>query len=209
MIDHIVFDIGKVLLHYDPELGFMDVIPDADERKRFLDEVCTSEWNVEQDRGRSWAEAEAALIAQYPDQANRIRAFRANWHKMVSHAYDGSVAILRHLIADGHDITMLTNFASDTFREAQARFPFLTEARGVTVSGDVGLIKPDTAIYRLHAETFGLTPERTLFIDDSPANVEGARRAGWQAVQFTNAEALKSDLERLGFMSGLENGPEV
>ncbi len=117
-IRHIVFDIGKVLIHYDPELPFRRIIPDKDRRTWFLTEVCSSGWNVEQDRGRGWAEAENLLIATFPDEAENIRAFRQNWREMVPHAYDGSVAILNALVAAGHDVTMLTNFASDTFREA-------------------------------------------------------------------------------------------
>lgn len=197
-IHHVVFDIGKVLIHYDPELAYVELIPDAGQRQWFLGNICTSPWNIEQDRGRDWPEAEALLIEQYPDHTDHIRAFRQNWRKMVPHSYEGSVAILRSLIAADHDVTMLTNFASDTFREAQQIFPFLTEPRGVTVSGDVKLIKPDRAIYDLHVQSFALDPAATLFIDDSLANVEGARAAGWQAVHFTDAVKLEQDLKALG-----------
>ncbi|MEX6504857.1 HAD family hydrolase [Jiella sp. M17.18] len=197
-IAHVVFDIGKVLIHYDPHLAFFEILPDAAERAAFLAEVCSHEWNLEQDRGRSWEEAEAEAIARHPDRADEIRAFRTNWAKMVPYAYDDTVAILRELLAAGVDVTMLTNFASDTFREAQGIYPFLTESRGVTVSGDIRLIKPDRAIYDHHVESFGLTPGNTLFIDDSAANVEGARAAGWQAIQFVAPHQLRADLKALG-----------
>ena len=197
-IDHIVFDIGKVLIHYDPSIPFSRLIPDETERKWFFDNVCTHDWNVEQDRGRAWADAEALLIEVHPDREEHIRAFRKHWHEMVSHAYDDSVAIMEGLIDDGQDVTMLTNFASDTFREAQVRFPFLTKPRGVTVSGDVGLIKPDIAIYETHARSFGLNPAATIFIDDSAPNVEGAKAAGWDAVLFTGADKLRADLTARG-----------
>ncbi|MBZ9789482.1 HAD family phosphatase [Rhizobium sp. 3T7] len=197
-IDHIVFDIGKVLVHYDPNIPFSRLIPDEGERKWFFDNVCTHDWNVEQDRGRTWADAEALLIEVHPDREEHIRAFRKHWHEMVPHSYDDSVAIMEGLIADGQDVTMLTNFASDTFREAQVRFPFLTKPRGVTVSGDVGLIKPDIAIYETHAKSFGLNPAATIFIDDSAPNVEGAKAAGWDAVLFTGADQLRTDLAARG-----------
>ncbi|KXF78352.1 2-haloalkanoic acid dehalogenase [Paramesorhizobium deserti] len=197
-VKHIVFDIGKVLIHYDPHLGYQDIIPDENERRWFFENVCTHDWNVEQDRGRTWAEAEAVLIEVYPERTDHIRAFRKSWHKMVPHAYDGSVAILEQLVAGGHDVTMLTNFASDTLREAQVRYPFLTVSRGVTVSGDIGLLKPDKAIYDHHVRAFDLEPSATLFIDDTAANVEGARAAGWQAVQFIGPKQLKADLRRAG-----------
>jgi 2-haloacid dehalogenase len=197
-IRHIVFDIGKVLVHYDPDIPFSRLIPDAGERKWFFDNVCTSAWNLEQDRGRTWEEAESLLIAEHPDHAENIRNFRRHWHDMVPHAYDDSVALLEGLIDDGHDVTLLTNWASDTFREARARFPFLEKPRGVTVSGDIGLIKPDRAIYDHHVASFGLDPAASLFIDDSQKNVDGAKAAGWQAVLFTDARTLKADLERFG-----------
>ena len=198
VIRHIVFDIGKVLIHYDPDLPFSRLIPDADRRKWFFDNVCTHDWNIEQDRGRTWAEAEALLIADFPEQEDNIRAFRANWHEMVSHHYEDSVAIMLGLIEDGRDVTMLTNFASDTFAEARERFPFLNRPRGVTVSGEVRLLKPDRAIYDRHAKDFGLDPTASLFIDDSAKNVQVAIDAGWQAVLFEGAGKLEQDLRRLG-----------
>ncbi|TIV92511.1 MAG: HAD family phosphatase, partial [Mesorhizobium sp.] len=197
-IRHIVFDIGRVLIHYDPNIPFSRLIPDAEARKWFFDNVCTHDWNLEQDRGRTWAEAEALLVAEYPSHAENIRNFRRHWHEMVPHAYDDSVRIMETLIDAGHDVTLLTNFAVDTLAEARQRFDFLGRPRGVTVSGEIGLIKPDRAIYDHHIAAFGLEPSATLFIDDSQKNVDGAKAAGWQAVLFTDAKALKADLERLG-----------
>jgi len=197
-IRHVVFDIGKVLIHYDPNLPFRRLIPDDAERAQFFAEVCTHEWNLEQDRGRAWKDAEALLIAAHPDKEDLIRAFRLHWAEMVPHAYDGTVEIMERMIDEGRDVTMLTNFAADTFKEARDLFPFLNRPRGVTVSGEVGLIKPDVAIYRLHAETFALDPSASLFIDDSAKNVKGAQAAGWKAVLFTEPERLKTDLARYG-----------
>ena len=197
-IQHIVFDVGRVLLHYEPEIPFRRLIPDADCRRWFLDTVCTPAWNIEQDRGRSWEDAEAILVEAYPDHEDNIRGFRRHWHEMISHSYDDSVAIMKSLVGRGEDVTLLTNFASDTFAEVRERFDFLNTPRGATVSGEVRLIKPDGAIYRHHVETFDLKPDATLFIDDSQANVDGAKAAGWQAVLFKNAEALEADLERFG-----------
>lgn len=197
-IRHIVFDIGRVLIHYDPDIPYRRLIPDLERRAWFFANVCTHEWNLEQDRGRSFADAEALLIAQHPGEAENIRAFRRHWHEMVSHAYDDSVAIMRALIGAGRDVTMLTNFSAETFVDARKIFPFLNEPRGVTVSGEIGLIKPDQAIYDRHVADFGLEPGATLFIDDSVGNVEGAIAAGWQAVHFTDAAALARDLAARG-----------
>lgn len=197
-IKHIVFDIGRVLLHWDPELPYRQLIPDDARRRWFLDEVCNGTWNKEQDRGRGWAVAEDVLIAEYPDEADLIRAYRTNWHDMVPHAYTDVADLLVALVDSGHDVTMLTNFNDETFDEVIERFDFLKRPRGVTVSGAVRLLKPDRAIYDHHAKTFELEPAAIFFTDDSPANVQAAIDAGWNAVLFENAEKLKADLAKYG-----------
>jgi 2-haloacid dehalogenase len=95
-------------------------------------------------------------------------------------------------------VTALTNFAADTFDEARGLYPFLDQFRGITVSAHVGVMKPELAIYRHHEKAFGLDPAAILFFDDSPANVEGARAAGWNAELYTDAEAMRADLARYG-----------
>jgi 2-haloacid dehalogenase len=197
-IRHVVFDLGQVLIRWDPEAPYRRLIPDAEERRRFLTEVVTHEWNLEQDRGRSWEDAEAALIAVHPNHADLIRAFRANWWEMVPGQIDENVAILDSLIENGTDVTALTNWAADTFAETVARFPFLSRFRGITVSAHVRLVKPDAAIYRRHAADFGLSAPHTLFFDDSPANVAAARAVGWRAEQYLSTERLSADLRRYG-----------
>ena len=197
-IKHIVFDIGRVLLHWDPELPYHRLIPDETRRRWFLDHVCNGAWNQEQDRGRSWSEAEAVLIADYPDEADLIRAYRMHWHEMVPHAYLEVASILEALIDNGHDVTMLTNFNDQTFNEVIERFDFLKRPRGVTVSGVVRLLKPDRAIYDHHVAAFSLEPGSIFFTDDSPANVQAAMNAGWNAVLFENSEKLKTDLGSFG-----------
>jgi 2-haloacid dehalogenase len=200
-IRHIVFDIGKVLVHYDPDLPFSRLIPDEAERKWFFDNVCTSAWNIEQDRGRTWEDAEAEIIPLFPDHEENIRGFRRHWHEMVPYAYDDSVALMEGLIDTGHDVTLLTNWAADTFVEARSRFPFLEKPRGITVSGEIRAIKPERAIYDHHATTFGLTPAATIFIDDSQKNIDGAKAAGWQAVLFTDVPTLRRDLADRGIQA--------
>ena len=197
-IRHIVFDIGKVLIHYDPNLPYKRMIPDDEERKWFFENVCTHDWNVEQDRGRTWLEAEELLLEKFPDREEHIRAFRKYWHEMVPYAYEASVAHLERLVAEGRDVTLLTNFAGDTFEQACEIFPFLKKPRGVTVSAYVRLIKPDPNIYKTHTEAFRLDPKHTLFIDDSLPNVEAARAFGWQAVQYLDADTLDADLRDYG-----------
>ena len=197
-IRHVVFDLGQVLIAYDPEAPYRRLIPDEETRRRFFREVTTHDWNLEQDRGRDWREAEDLLIATHPQHADLIRAFRANWWQMIPGAIADNVAIVGDLIDRGIDVTALTNWAPDTFAEAEVRFPILRRFRGITVSGRVKLVKPDPAIYALHAQTFGLAPDATLFFDDNPANVEAARTVGWHAEQYVSTEVLRADPRRYG-----------
>ena len=198
MVKHIVFDIGRVLIDWDAEIPYRRLIPEEETRRWFLANVCTPAWNKDQDRGRSWADGEALLIATYPDHEELIRAYRRHWNEMVPGPIDGTAEILSALVEAGHDVTMLTNFHQDTFQIALERFPVLTKPRGVTVSGDIGIVKPDIAIYRHHAGAFGLDPAETIFFDDSPENIVGAKAAGWQAHVFTDAETMRRDLAAAG-----------
>ncbi|MEJ0012234.1 MAG: HAD family phosphatase [Bauldia sp.] len=197
-IKHIVFDLGQVLIAYDMEAPYRRLVPDEESRRKFFADTAIHNWNLEQDRGRTWGDAEAALIAKHPHHADLIRAFRANWWEMIPGPLDANIAIVEDLIERGLDVTALTNWAPDTFAEAEAKFPILQRFRGITVSGRVGLIKPDAEIYDLHARTFGLTPGATLFFDDNPLNVDGARARGWQAEVYVSTDTLMSDLRRYG-----------
>lgn len=200
-IQHIVFDVGQVLLHWNPELVYLDRITDAESRRGFLTSVCSPQWNIEQDRGRDWAEAEALLIDQHPEHEDNIRAFRSDWIKSVPYAYQDVVDLYQQLMDAGYDVTLLTNFNQHTFLEAKAKYPFLGKARSETVSGLVQMIKPDAEIYQHHTHTHDLEREQTLFIDDSANNVAAARQWGWQAIHFAGREGaarLHEELQGYG-----------
>ncbi len=197
-IKHIVFDLGNVLVRWDPEIPYRRLIPDAVARRRFLDEVCNSAWLARTDAGATWPEAEAELIAKYPADAAMIREFRRHHAEMIPGPIEGSTAIANGLIDAGYDVTALTNWAADTFLEAEQRFPVFHRFRGVTVSARIGTIKPDALIFRHHAETFGLAPPATLFFDDSAKNVAAARLAGWNAEVFVDPDGLRRDLAKYG-----------
>ncbi len=201
-IRHIVLDFGRVLLRWEPELPYRRLIPDEAARKHFLAEICNADWLTHTDRGMGWDEATAVLVARYPQHDRMIRAFRENWHEMVPAELPETVAVLDRLLAAGYDVTGLTNFSADTLDEARLRFPFLARLRGATVSARVGLLKPELPMYQRHAADFGLDPAATLFFDDVLANVEGARNAGWNAEQFTDAERMRDDLARYGVRLG-------
>ena len=195
----VVFDVGMVLLDWNPRYLYRKIFADAAEMEWFLAHVCTTEWNHAQDGGRSWAAAEAEAIARYPAYSAQIHAFRARWQEMVPNAVAGSVTILEALANTGVPLYAITNFAGDTFAESCARFPFFAHFRGIVVSGRIGVLKPDPAIYQRLATDCAVDLTRCLFIDDVPANVTGARAVGMTAVRFTTPEQLAEDLREQGF----------
>ncbi|MEM7301854.1 MAG: HAD family phosphatase [Pseudomonadota bacterium] len=201
-IRHIVFDVGRVLLNWDVEIPYRRLIPDPEQREWFLANVCTPDWNLRQDLGRSWREAEDELIAKFPDHEENIRNFRRCWIETIPTAVDGTPEILDRLLQAGWDVTLLTNFNQETFPLAREKYPFLDSARGATVSGEVELIKPDLAIYQHHCAAFDLDPAACLFFDDSQKNVDGAIAADWQARLFVDAAGMRSDLTSFGIEVG-------
>lgn len=195
----LVFDIGNVLLHWDPDILFARLIPDAGERAAFFRDILPPEWNIEQDRGRGWAEAEAERILLFPDQAPLIRAFRARWHEMIPHAIADNVAVFEDARASGIPCYAITNFAADTFAEAQARFSFLTRFDGAVVSAEERLIKPDPAIFAVFLSRYDLLPEACLFMDDSARNIATARDMGFATIHVTPATDLRREVAAQGF----------
>ncbi len=194
----VVFDVGKVLIEWDPRHLYRKVFDDPERMEWFLENVCSNTWNLEQDRGRPWPQAEQLLIDQHPDFVDEIRLFRRRWREMVPYAVDDSVAVLQDLLDAGVPLYAITNFAADTFREAQDIYPFLTRFRGIVCSGEIGAIKPDPVIYRRLAELHGVDLRTALFIDDSQRNVDGSKAAGMPAILFTDGPTLRRDLRQLG-----------
>jgi 2-haloacid dehalogenase len=195
-----VFDVGGVLIDWDPRHLYRRLIADEAARERFLAEVCPPAWNLEMDRGRPWAVGVAERVALFPDQAALIRAFDARWPEMVAGAFVDTVALFEALLATGRPVYGITNFSVAKFAIARCRFPFLARFAGIVVSGEEGLVKPDPAIYRRLLSRHGLAAGGCLFIDDVAANVDGARAAGMQAVQYTGAAALRAELVGRGLL---------
>ena len=197
---NVVFDIGNVLVQWDPRALYRKIFASEDEVSWFIDNVCTHEWNVEQDRGRSFADGVIALTKRFPEHAEAIAAYDLRWHETVLGAIDGSVAILEELTARGTPVYAITNFNQHKFRETLQRFPFLSAFRDIVVSGDERLLKPDAAIYRLLLERNGLEASSCVFIDDSEKNVRGAEAVGMKAIHFTTPDALRAELATLGVL---------
>jgi 2-haloacid dehalogenase len=197
-VDTVVFDIGNVLIAWDPRHLYRKLFAEEAAMEAFLAEVCTDAWNAEQDRGRSWAEALAERIALFPGHAPLIRAYSERWHEMVPGEVPGTVAILEALRAGGVPLYAITNFSTEKFAEAQARFAFLRGFRDVVVSGHERLLKPDPAIYRTLLDRNGLEAGRCLFIDDTERNVLAARALGMRGHHFRDAAGLAGEIARLG-----------
>ena len=200
-VDVVVFDVGNVLIRWDPRHLYRQLFDNAEAMERFLDEVCSDAWNLEQDRGRGWADAIAELVPLFPQHEALIRAYSDRWHDMVPGEVEGSVAILEALRTAGVPLYAITNFSAEKFVEAQARFPFLRGFRDVVVSAHERLLKPDPAIYRVLMERNGLEAARCLFIDDTEKNVRGAEYVGMRAHHFRDAAALRADLVGLGLLA--------
>lgn len=193
-ITTIVFDIGNVLIEWDPRHLYRRIFATPDEIEHFLSTVCTSAWNLEIDRGRPFAEAIAELVARFPQHETAIRAFDERWAEMVPGLIPGTLALLERLEARGAPLYAITNFSAEKFAEARLRFPFLDRFRGVIVSAHERLLKPDPAIFELLLSRYGLKAEECLFIDDSAANIAGARDVGMAAHHFKDAAGLEKTL---------------
>jgi len=193
-----VFDVGNVLIRWDPHLLYRKLIADEGERHDFLTRICAGEWNLEMDRGKTFAQGVAERIALFPDKADLIRAFDERWVETLGGAVEGSVAILEELQALGIACYAITNFNHEKFALTARQFPFLSRFHGIVVSGEEGVIKPARRIYELLCSRHGLAAADCLFIDDSAANVEGARAAGMRAHHFSEPALLRAELKAAG-----------
>jgi 2-haloacid dehalogenase len=191
----VVFDLGGVLIDWDPRYLYRKLLADEAAVEEFLATVCTPEWNAEQDRGRPFADGVAELVERHPVHAAAITAYHERWTEMLGGDIPGTVELLAELRETGVPLYALTNWSAETFGIARERFEFLAWFDGVLVSGEERIVKPDPAIFRLLLDRFGLDPETTFYVDDSPANVAAAGRLGFDAVPFTDPEQLRRDLE--------------
>ncbi|RAI58335.1 HAD family hydrolase [Roseicella frigidaeris] len=197
----VVFDLGGVLIDWNPRYLYRKLFPgDEAGMERFLAEVCTGAWNLEQDGGRSWAEGTALLKARHPDQAALIDAYHQRWGEMLAGPIEGAVAILRALRDRGTPVFALTNWSHETFPIALERFDFLAWFRGIIVSGQERMVKPDPRIYHLLVERYGLRVGDIVYVDDNPRNAAAATAIGMHGIHFTGPEALRRELGSLGLL---------
>jgi 2-haloacid dehalogenase len=197
----VVFDLGGVLIDWNPRHLYRRLF-DGDEAamEDFLATICTQAWNEGQDAGRSFAAAAALLKVDHPRKADLIDAYFAGFDEMMAGPIAGSVDILAELRQRRVKLYGLTNFSAETYPLAVRRFDFLQWFRGILVSGEVGIIKPDPKIYWLLCERFAIRPAAAVYIDDNPRNAAAATALGMHGIHFTEPAALRRELVALGFL---------
>ncbi len=195
---NIIFDLGGVLIDWNPKYVFDELIPDPEKRAFFFENVCTHAWNVQQDAGRSILEATESKIEEYPEFEELIRAYYDRWEDMLGGPIQDTVDYLKELIATKkYRIYALTNWSRETFPVALEKYDFLGLFEGIVVSGVEHMKKPDKEIYDLMLKRYSISGNETIFIDDNINNVEGARSAGIHSLHFETASKLRNDLEAL------------
>lgn len=201
MINTIIFDLGGVLIDWNPLYVFNEVIPDPTRRQYFFDHVCTTHWNEQQDAGTPLTQATAERIALFPEWEAEIRAYYGRWVEMLGDANAGTVEILKTLIhSPKYRVYALTNWSAETFPVAKAieRFSFLHWFEGVLVSGEECLLKPQPEIYEAILSRYHIDRHQAVFIDDNHKNVLGSEAVGLRALHFTTPQQLATDLRNLG-----------
>jgi 2-haloacid dehalogenase len=199
-IEAVVFDIGGVLLDWDPRYLYRQLFDDEQEMERFLSEICTLEWHQAHDRGKPFEVSCAELASLHPEYAEMIYAWGRRSEVRIAGPIEETVEILRRLKAAGVPCYALTNMETETFPLRVKRFPFMSWFDGAVVSAYEGVVKPDPEIFRRLLERFELTAESTLFVDDSARNVQAAQRLGIQAVLFESPAAFEQLLAEAGLL---------
>jgi len=198
-IETIIFDLGGVLIDWNPEYLYRSIFKDNPEKMDwFLKNVCTAEWNIEQDAGRTIAEANRTKIEEFPEYEKEILAFYGQWSSMCKGAIQGTLEIFEAIKKSGnYNYYALTNFSAETWPIATELFPFLNTFQGLVVSGEIKLRKPFAPIYHHILEKFNLNPKTTVFIDDSLENIKTANRLGIHGIHFQSPQQLTQDLKKL------------
>lgn len=197
-IETIVFDLGGVLIDWNPIYLYTKIFGNIEKAQSFIDKVCTLDWNEQQDGGRSIKEGTELLIGQYPQYSKEIKAYYDRWEEMLSGPIYGSVEILNQLHnSKSHRLYALTNWSAETWPTALELYDFLHHFEGVLVSGQTGLKKPDHRIYQLLFEKFDIIPHQALFIDDNLRNIKAAEEVGLNTIHFKNPIDLKEKLSAL------------
>jgi 2-haloacid dehalogenase len=203
MHDTIIFDLGGVLIDWNPKYVFREIFDTEEEMDYFFENICTHEWNLQQDAGKSLAVATKERVALFPEYEAAIRAFYGRWEEMLGGPVDETVTLLAHLKeAQSHRLLALTNWSAETFPVALERYDFLHWFEGIVVSGEEKTIKPRRELYKILLNRYHVEPATAVFIDDNAANVEAAKVLGMEGIHFTSAQQLREELRGLGIGVG-------
>ncbi|MFM9910042.1 MAG: HAD family hydrolase, partial [Chitinophagaceae bacterium] len=184
-INTIVFDLGGVLVDWNPDYVFKKIFSTDEEMQWFYKNICTSEWNEEQDAGRTLKEGTALLIKQFPSHENNIRAFYDRWEEMLGGPIHESVEIFKEIKESSHYKTYaLTNWSAETFPIALERYAFLHWFDGRLVSGEEKTRKPFLDIYEKLIKRFTINPTTAIYIDDNIRNLYPAKQLGFSTIHF-------------------------
>ena len=196
-IKNVIFDLGGVLVDWNPDKVFIKVFEgDKQKMEYFYAEVCTQEWNENQDAGYPMAKATEERVALFPEFEKEIRMYYDRWDEMLGDQIQGTVDILKKLTnSTKYKVVALTNWSHETFPKAIKKFEFLQWFEGILVSGVEKTRKPFPEIYELTLNRFDLKAEESLFIDDNLRNVEAARALGIHSIQFHSPEQLAQELK--------------
>ncbi len=195
MIKNIIFDLGGVLIDWDPKYVYRTIFKTEEEVDWFLNNITTMEWNVEQDGGRTIAEANEILIAQYPEHADNIKIYYDRWEEMLGGPIEENVALFKELKdSEKYKMVALTNWSAETFPVAIDRYGFLGWFDGIVVSGVEKCKKPDRKIYDIILNRYNLVPSESVFIDDNEDNISAAQKLGIKTVHCQTPEQVRNDL---------------
>ena len=196
-----LFDLGRVVLDWEPSRLYDKIFDDKAERDWFLSDVCTMDWHTLNDAGSTFAETIPLLIAKFPQYEDAIRAWSGRWMEMFDGYVEGTPELMDRLQAAGVPLYALSNMTSETWPWHLEAFPKLAMFDDVIVSGDVNLVKPDPAIYQLTLQRMGNPdPQSVIFIDDSQVNIDGAAALGFQTHLFTGSQSLEQALLEEGLL---------
>lgn len=196
----VLFDVGNVLIDWNPQILFEELIPDDAERAYFFQAICSREWWVAHDAGASFKEIAEPLCERHPDKRHLIWAWHERYTEMIPEAIEGTVCLLKELKDRKVQIHALTNWAADKFQIARRLYPFLDLFDDIVVSGEVGMVKPDPSIFGIALDRMQTNAHNVLFIDDHEPNIDAAKTLGFVTHHFTSSAALREDLMKHGLL---------
>ena len=198
-INTIIFDFGGVLIDWNPRYMYRDEFEESSEMEHFLSNVCTDDWNLQQDKGRSLAEGTRILQNKFPEHTAKIQLYYYQWEKMIKGYIPQNVTVLR-LLKEKYKLYGLTNWSAETFPIVFERYSFFKLFDGIVISGVEKMIKPDKKIFELMLERYHLAVKKSLFIDDNKNNIQAAKEMGFATIHVQEKTDLKTELNALGLI---------